>query len=391
MTNNNPNELLARAKAMIDCGDVSALHGLIEIHPALGRATNDDDPRPTHENTLLLYVTSWPGGRPNADAITRLLIDAGSDPLLRFNGEGETVLHWAASNDKDLEIVTALLNGGANINTTGGIICGGTPLMNAVTFGFDNVATLLVERGAWTDNIVIAAGLGRIRQIESWFGDDRRLLKDSIRVSPDDPVDEGAFLGQREVQTWTHRAVIAALMCEQYATVDGLVDQGFDIDLIPDEAGWSCLHHAAYSGSLPMAQYLVEKGANLNVREENNAAPANYGGAHGHPDVMNYLVDLGTTISLESVAAMGRLDIVMQQYASCEDRAKLLMRTIGNSTDIGKPVHPSIKRGRVAVARYLLQKEPGLHLKEVGGKTVLSVAKESDDQYWLSNVFSLLP
>ena len=384
MTGKSSKEIFEQAKSFVDQGDVDNLRQLIKKHPALCTSSSNDDPPPTPENALLLHVTNWPGGTLNGAAIAKLLIDSGADPMLRFKGKGETVLHWSASNDKDAEIIKVLLDSGAEIDSLGGVICGGTPLMNALYFGFTKIGALLVSRDAWIDNIIIAAGLGKIDLIESWHRGSGQYLKDSTRISPQSPSDGDELLSERATQTWTYRAVISALMCHQYHVVDWFIEHDFDINLIPDEAGWSCLHHAAYSGSLPMAMYLVTKGADLHVREENKATPADYGGAHGHPEVMNYLIDMGTTTSLEAAAGKGRLDIVMQGYAQCDDRARLLMRTIGNTTDIGKPIHPSIKRGQMAVARYLLQKEPGLHHQLVDGKPVISIAEEKDDQDWLS-------
>lgn len=135
-----------------------------------------------------------------------------------------------------------------------------------------------------------------------------------------------------------------------------------------------------------MAMYLVSKSADLHVTEENNATPADYGVGHVHPEVMNYLVDMGTNLSLEAATHYGRLDKVMLGYAQCDDKARLLMLTIGNTGPVGKPIHESIKRGRVAVAKYLIQKEPGLHHQLVDGKSAITFAKESDDQYWLSSI-----
>lgn len=304
--------------------------------------------------------------------------------MLRFNGAGETVLHWSASIEEDIEIVETLIDGGAEVDVLGAVICGGTPLMNALYFGFIKTGALLVNKGAFIHNLIIAAGLGRIDLIESWYQGSGQYLKDSTRITPQSLSDGEELLNERETQTWTYRAVICALVCEQYHVVDWFIEHGFDIDLIPDEAGWSCLHHAAYCGSLPMAMYLVSKGADLHVREENKVTPADYGYAHGHPEVMNYLIDMGTSTSLEAAAGKGRLDKVMRDYAQCDNRARLLTKTIGNTTDIGKPVHASIKRGRMAVAQYLLQKEPDLHHQLVDGKSVLSIAEENDDQYWLS-------
>lgn len=134
MTNKLSQDVFEQAKICIDQGDVDSLRLLIEKNPMLCASRNDDQPPPTFDNAVLLYATSWPGGRPNGAAIVKLLIDSGADPMLRFNRVGETVLHWSASIETDIEIVETLIDEGADVNVHGGIICGGTPLMNALYF-----------------------------------------------------------------------------------------------------------------------------------------------------------------------------------------------------------------------------------------------------------------
>ena len=386
MSNPISPEIFERAKRLTDLGDVDNLKLLIERHPDLCSAGNDDEIAPTFDNAILLYATSWPGGRPNGAAVVKLLVDAGADPMLRFKGDGESVLHWAASIESDIAIVDTLIDCGAAVDADGGVICDGTPLMNALYFGIRETAKLLLSKGAAIHNIICAAGLGRIDLIEQWYQGNGQYLRDAIRQSPNSPFGGDEILAERQAQTWSNRAVICALVCEQYHVVDWFIDHEFDINLIPDEIGWSCLHHAAYWGSLPMAMYLVSKGADLHITEENNATPADYAVGHVHPEVMNYLVDMGTELSLDKAAYYGRLDRVMAAYQQCDDAAGLLRFTIGNKGPVGKPIHDSIKKGRASIARYLIQKQPGLHHQPVDGQSAIDYARESDDQYWLSSL-----
>lgn len=103
--------------------------------------------------------------------------------MLRFRGDGETVLHWAASIETDLDVVEAPIEGGAEVDVEGGIICLGTPLLNALYFGFTKIGTLLLSKGAFVDNIIIAAGLGRIDLLKSWHRGNRQYVRDSTCVS----------------------------------------------------------------------------------------------------------------------------------------------------------------------------------------------------------------
>ena len=75
----------------------------------------------------------------------------------------ETPLHWAASSD-DVAVLDALLDGGADIEATGAVFTGGTPMSDAVVFAQWRAARRLLERGA-TTTIWQAAALGLVDRV----------------------------------------------------------------------------------------------------------------------------------------------------------------------------------------------------------------------------------
>ena len=99
-----------QATEAIDAGDVDTLRSLLARYPELNPAQRDPDIALTHENDLLLFVTSWPGGRPRGAETAELLLASGANPDTRFQRSGETVLHWAASSASDAGIIEALLD-----------------------------------------------------------------------------------------------------------------------------------------------------------------------------------------------------------------------------------------------------------------------------------------
>jgi uncharacterized protein len=149
---------VTEAVAAIQAGDVEALERLLAQDPALAAAR-------VGPRTLLHIATDWPGGLPRVAETIRALVAAGADVDARFSGaaHAETPLHWAASAD-DLVALDALLDAGADIDATGGVIAGGTPLTDATAFGQWRAARRLVERGAqttWFD----AAALGLLDRL----------------------------------------------------------------------------------------------------------------------------------------------------------------------------------------------------------------------------------
>jgi len=136
-----PGEAFQAAAVAIKAGDVDGLRAALDANPGLASAA-------LGTRSMLHLVTDWPGHLPHAAAMIRLLVAAGADPDARPAGAGsETALHWAASSD-DVEALDALLDAGADIEATGAVIAGGTPLSDAVAFGQWTAARRLVERGA---------------------------------------------------------------------------------------------------------------------------------------------------------------------------------------------------------------------------------------------------
>jgi ankyrin repeat protein len=71
--------------------------------------------------TLLHVAADWPGHFPNGAATVEMLVEAGADVNARFDGRHtEAPLHWAASSD-DVEVLDALLDHGADIESPGSV------------------------------------------------------------------------------------------------------------------------------------------------------------------------------------------------------------------------------------------------------------------------------
>jgi hypothetical protein len=156
---------VTEAVAAIRAGDVETLERLLGDDPSLARAR-------VGPRTLLHIATDWPGGLPRVAETIRALVAAGADVDAPFSGaaHSETPLHWAASAD-DLPALDAVLDAGADIDSGGGVIGGGTPLNDATAFGQWRAARRLVERGArtsWFD----AAALGLLHRLDDVPGDE---------------------------------------------------------------------------------------------------------------------------------------------------------------------------------------------------------------------------
>lgn len=158
--------LALEVTAALQAGDVQALERLLAERADLARARVEKTGKSRGSRTLLHVFADWPGNRPSARAVVALLQRAGADLDAPFIGaHTETPLHWAASND-DVDLIDALLDGGANIEAPGSVIGGGTPLANATAFGQWRAAERLEQRGART-NLFQSAALGLTDRVES--------------------------------------------------------------------------------------------------------------------------------------------------------------------------------------------------------------------------------
>ncbi|MFG2502873.1 ankyrin repeat domain-containing protein [Streptomyces sp. NPDC048441] len=160
--------LAITATEAIRNGDVLVLRKLLDSYPELATAGISQDGPAAGRRSLLHIATDWPGHRPHAAAAIAILVAAGADPDVRFVGaHTETPLHWAASND-DIIALDALIDAGADIEAPGAVIGGGTPLADARGFGQWRAAHRLLERGARAD-LQDAATLGLLSQVEAFL------------------------------------------------------------------------------------------------------------------------------------------------------------------------------------------------------------------------------
>jgi hypothetical protein len=169
----------------IRIGDVDGLRRLLAESPLLAQAriVGHANGSPCEMSRTLLHVaTDWPGHFPRVKESVAVLLAAGADVNARFAGgpHTETPLHWAASCD-DVEVLDLLLDRGADIEASGGVIADGTPIADATAFGQWNAARRLIERGAKT-NLWQSATLGLMDRVETCFAAEAPSAEDVTRA-----------------------------------------------------------------------------------------------------------------------------------------------------------------------------------------------------------------
>ncbi|HEV7644903.1 MAG TPA: hypothetical protein VGO50_13235 [Pyrinomonadaceae bacterium] len=223
----------------IKTGDVETLRRMLLDDPALAQARIDKEGDGAGSRTLLHIATDWPSHFPNVAETIRVLAGSGADINARFEGAAhhqETPLHWAASSD-DVAALDALLDAGADIEATGAVIGGGTPMADAAAFLCLKAAARLLERGAKT-TIGQAAALGLLDRLKAY------VLAD--------PPPSAEDLGN---------AFWMACHGGRLAAAEYLFDRGAEINWIPFWERMTPLDAAVRSKEAGVITWLLSKGA----------------------------------------------------------------------------------------------------------------------------------
>ncbi len=282
--NSSAFEFESAVEAVIS-GDLPALESALKKNPELvharsTRVTNFDPP--VHRSTLLHYIAAngVEGYRQkspkNAVAIAETLLRAGAevDSLANLYGGECTTMALLVSSchpanaGVQVALVETLLDFGAAIE---GVGSGKwvSPLMTALAFGYLPAAEVLVKRGAKVDNIVAAAGLGRL-------ADAQKLLPAA------DPESR-------------HRALAVAAQLGHMDIVKLLLEAGEDPNRFNPDGNHSHstpLHQAALAGHATVVRLLVERGSRLDIRDTiYHATPLGWAEHGGQTEVARYLVE----------------------------------------------------------------------------------------------------
>ncbi|MGH9905672.1 MAG: ankyrin repeat domain-containing protein [Pyrinomonadaceae bacterium] len=278
----------------IKSGDLDGIRALLDQDRSLATARSSRS-HPTLLQCLALEAVD----APNKIEMAELLIDAGAE----INGP----LGAAACID-NVEIAALLLDRGAVINGAGSW----SPLEEALYSNNQRVIKLLLDRGATLHNLRIASGLGRIDLIESFFRSDGslkpeagkidwpfgELQKSNVNCRIKDELQTKAAQWPDDPQDVINNAFVYACMHNQVDAADLLLKKGAQLDAIPPGFDYSGtgLHYAAHNGHRAMVEFLIQRGAKVNVKDSKvNSTPAGWADHGGHPDLKEYLDQIGNT------------------------------------------------------------------------------------------------
>ena len=233
-------------------GDTETLDSLLKQHPAL---VNERSLR-THNATLLHYLGAngveeyRQRTPPSAVEVAKLLLEAGAAPdaLADMYDHQCTTMSLLVSSSHpykaglQVALAETLLDYGAALEGPG--TNWSSTVLTALQFGYLETARALVNRGGKVENLVIAAGLGRV--------------DDTIRLLP-----SAESLAR-------HQALALAAQLGQLNTTRLLLDAGENPNRLNPEgyhAHSTPLHQAVWAGQLDIVKLLVVHGARKDIRD----------------------------------------------------------------------------------------------------------------------------
>jgi ankyrin repeat protein len=284
------------AIAAIRAGDLEQFKALVNEDPSLATSRSSRS-----HPTLLQCVTLDGKDKPNNVEMAQFLIEAGAElnePL------------GAAASINNRAVATLLLDHGAAIDGTGGW----SPLEEALYWNSRDVLALLLERGAAVQNLRIAAGLGRTDLIEGYFNVDGSLKPEAGKINwPWGGLENVACsnfdqAGRQQlaarINEWSqdrqgiiNNAFVYACMHGHIDAAKLLLKKGAEINVVPggfDYAGTG-LHYAALNGHRAMVEFLLQQGADREVKDTKVGSTAAGWAEHGgHPELRKLLLQANT-------------------------------------------------------------------------------------------------
>jgi ankyrin repeat protein len=176
----------------------------------------------------------------------------------------------------------------------------------------------------------------------------------------------GAF----EKETALHRAA----PCNRHACVRLLLERGADVDIRDYPNNATALHFAAVAGDLEMVNMLVEAGSDV-VGDGDDYDVGVLGWAtclsRLREDVAEYLIAHGAPLNLWSAIALDRVEAVRRFI---ESNRSLLGARMSRNQRFRTPLHHAAAKNRPAIVRLLLGLGADVNATDATGATALTTA-----------------
>ena len=298
----------------------------------------------------------------DVDAVKRLIAD--SSNLDSKDYSGNTALHVAAFTGH-LEIVTLLINAGANIEAGARghpdkRFYDATPLSVATQRGHKVVAELLVSAGADV-NAEVTDFMRAPRSVLFFAALAGHTSIAELLIA------NGASI-ESKGDTRQYTPLLITAMKGHSRTAELLIGSGADVNAI-DFHGKTSLHHAATSGNTDLVQLLLANGADINAKTVGGDSPGE--------TPLHATAYLGHTRFAELLLADGAKGQLTM--------AELLIKKGADAATTDKygltPLHIVAQTDRIAIAELLISSGADINAKDINsGFTPLDYAQDGYEE-----------
>jgi len=293
---------MREVKVAVQLGDKCKVQELLEVAEREGNINIQD----VFKHTLLQAAEH------SSLEIISLLLDRGAD-INAIGGDYGTAL-GAATSTGNKEIVSLLLDRGADINAAGGKY--GTALGEAALRGNKEIISLLLDRGA--DINAVGGNYGTALGAAAYTGEkeivllllDRGADINTIGGNYGTALGAAAYTGEKEIVLLLldrgadintiggnyGTALGAAAITRNEKIVSFLLDRGADINAVGGNYG-TALGAAAFRGKKEIVSLLLDRGADINAVGGNSGTALGEAAYTGEKEIVLLLLDRGADIN----------------------------------------------------------------------------------------------
>lgn len=253
----------------------------------------------------------------------QLLIERGGD-LDLANNKGWTPLHQASMRSPETGLMDLLLQHGANPQAEA-YGSGGTPMACALFHGYHHAASHLAKYGVFPKNLRIAAGVGDISLVDTFFDGQGNLLPAAGRYREFHRIHSGYRPWQfsDSPQEILDEALVYAARNQQFDVLPILLKNGADVNGAPYLG--AALHYA----NTDISRWLLERGADPNVRDHAGATPLHYAAGDANLEKVEALLAAGADVNLREKGHDGS-PVGWADYAGHKEVVALLLENESN-------------------------------------------------------------
>jgi ankyrin repeat protein/CII-binding regulator of phage lambda lysogenization HflD len=186
-------------------------------------------------------------------------------------------------------------------------------------------------------------------------------------------LDQASRVEKEEIQL--HKA------CEKgnLEAVKYLVEKGVNVNM-ENEERLTPLYYACQKGDLELVRYLVERGVNIQAKSKYGETPL-YGACwRDNLELIKYLVEKGANIQAKSY---GETPLATTARAGNLEAVKYLVGQGANVSvrdeEGNTPLHQACQKGDLELVKYLVEKGVNVNVKNINGNTPLLLACKGND------------